>query len=42
MNQALLDLPEVVVLYLMQRDGIDWDKAAEAVATMEPFEISSE
>jgi hypothetical protein len=42
MNQALLELPEVVVLYLMQRDGIDWDSAVEAVATMEPFEISSE
>lgn len=42
LNQSLLDLPEVVVLYLMKRDGIDWDTAATVVSLMAPFDFSTE
>lgn len=39
MNQALIELPEVVVLFLMERDSIDWDDAATIVAMMAEFEL---
>jgi hypothetical protein len=42
LNQALIELPEVVVLFLMDRDSIGWDEAATIVAMISEFDLLAE